>query len=217
MMLEQLIADNTNLVYALAHKFQNYSDKEDLYQVGKLGLVKAYKNFDKEKGVKFTTYAFPYVLGEMKKLVRENRGYKVGKEIRKLNLKIEKAYILLSQKLMREPSVKELSLYLEMDEYLIGQAIRSNYMIKSIEEPVNMDGKALTLNDLVKDNSIMDNDTLIALKYCLESLDDDERVLIENRYFDDLTQREIASNLGISQVQVSRMEQKVLKKMRQNF
>ena len=216
-MLEQLIADNTNLVYALAHKFQNYSDKEDLYQVGKLGLVKAYKNFDKEKGVKFTTYAFPYVLGEMKKLVRENRGYKVGKEIRKLNLKIEKAYILLSQKLMREPSVKELSLYLEMDEYLIGQAIRSNYMIKSIEEPVNMDGKALTLNDLVKDNSIMDNDTLIALKYCLESLDDDERVLIENRYFDDLTQREIASNLGISQVQVSRMEQKVLKKMRQNF
>ena len=83
MQIEDIITDNQNLVYAMAHQFKNYNQKEDLYQVGDIGLIKAYQNYDETKGAKFTTYAFPYVLGEMKKLVREDKSYKVSRDIAK--------------------------------------------------------------------------------------------------------------------------------------
>lgn len=215
MQIEDIITDNQNLVYAMAHQFKNYNQKEDLYQVGDIGLIKAYQNYDETKGAKFTTYAFPYVLGEMKKLVREDKSYKVSRDIAKLNLKIEKAYILLSQKLMREPSTLELANYLELDEYLVVQALKSNYAVSSIDENLESEGKDINLHEILPDTKNLDMDTLVALKTSLESLNDYERTLIESRYMQDLTQSETAGILGINQVQVSRMEQKVLKKMRQ--
>ena len=215
-MLEKLISDNQNLIYAIANNYKNYHHKEDLYQVGKLGLIKAYQNFDKSKKVKFTTYAYSYILGEMNKLVREDRSYKINKETRKLNLKIEKAYILLTQKLMHEPTISELANYLEVDEYLISQARKANYNVQSFDSFISEDN-SLTLNDVIEDKKTIDIDTLIALKSSLESLNATEKFLIESRYLNDLTQSEVANLLKINQVQVSRMEQKTLKKMRQNF
>ncbi len=215
MQVETIIEDNQNLVYSLAYKFKNYSQKEDLFQVGKLGLIKAYENYDETKGAKFTTYAFPYVLGEMKKLVREDKGYKVSREINALNAKIEQVYTLLSQKLMKEPSTLEVANYLEIDEQLVIQALNANYPISSIDEPFNLDGKEMTLHDTLADLEKIDLDTLIALKLCLEYLSLDEQMLINYRYMNDLTQSETAKLLGINQVQVSRLEHKVLKKMRQ--
>ncbi len=214
MQYETVINDNQNLVYGIANQFRNYHQKEDLYQVGKMGLIKAYQNFDDTKGAKFTTYAFPYVLGEMRKLIREDKSYKVSREITKLNLKIEKAYILLSQKIMREPTSFELASYLEIDEELVNQAILSSYGVKSIDEPLNQEGKEVTLNDIIPNQNELDIDMLIALKDSLEQLNEEERFLIEKRYFHDLTQSETANLLGINQVQVSRNEKKVLTKLR---
>ena len=212
--LEQIIVDNQNLIYSITHYFEGYKNKEDLFQVGALGLVKAYKKFDPSLGVKFTTYAYTYILGEMRKYVREDKGIKISRDITKLNLKIEKASILLAQKLMREPSIQEISDFLEIPSELVSESLQATNVIQSIDEPVNISGKEITLHDTISDNSKTDINTLIALKQELEHLTPFERELIENRYLKDLTQTETADILGISQVQVSRKETKVLTKLR---
>ena len=116
MNIEQAIYDNQRLVYSISKYFKNYQNKDDLYQAGYLGIINACKNYNPNQGCKFSTYAYPYILGEMRKLVREDKGLKLSRQISKLNLMIEKAYILLSQKLMRNPSVSEIANYLEIDE-----------------------------------------------------------------------------------------------------
>ena len=136
--------DNERLIYSITNYFKNYSSKEDLYQAGCLGLINAYKKYDPNMNCKFTTYAYPYILGEMRKLVREDKGIKVSREISKLNLKIEKAYVLLSQKLMKEPSIEEIANFLEIPEYYVSEAIMSLNKIKSIDEPVNDSGSIVS-------------------------------------------------------------------------
>lgn len=211
--LKQLIVDNQNLIYKITHYFKNYNNKEDLFQAGCIGLVKAYKKYDPSFNVKFTTFAFPYILGEMRKYVREDKGIKISKDISKLNLQIEKATNILSQKLMREPSIEELSKFLEIPVYDLAQAINSTNQIISIDETIKSDGKEITLHDIVKDKET-DLDTLISLKTAIEELNDFEKEIINKRYYSDMTQTEVAKSLGISQVQVSRKEQKVLTKLK---
>lgn len=211
--LKQLIVDNQNLIYKITHYFKNYNNKEDLFQAGCIGLVKAYKKYDPSFNVKFTTFAFPYILGEMRKYVREDKGIKISKDISKLNLQIEKATNILSQKLMREPSIEELSKFLEIPVYDLAQAINSTNQIMSIDETIKSDGKEITLHDIVKDKET-DLDTLISLKTAIEELNDFEKEIINKRYYSDMTQTEVAKSLGISQVQVSRKEQKVLTKLK---
>lgn len=212
--LEKLIIDNQNLIYSITHNFTNYPNKEDLFQAGTLGLINAYYRFDPNIGVKFTTYAYPYIVGEMCRLVRKDKGIKVSRNISKLNLMIEKASILLSQQLMREPTMSELSNFLEISEYELYEAIRSNNAIQSIDEAINDDEKEMTLHDVVSQNADVDIDDLILLRQALENLDDFERDLIENRYMRDMTQSETSKVLGMSQVQVSRKEQKILMKLK---
>ena len=132
--ITNLIINNERLIYSIANYFKNYQSKEDLYQAGCLGLVTAYKKYDPNMNCKFTTYAYSYILGEMRKLVREDKGLKVSRETTKLNLKIEKAYVLLSQKLMKEPTTHEIANFLEIPEYYVSEAILSLNKIKSIDE-----------------------------------------------------------------------------------
>lgn len=211
--LKQLIIDNQNLIYKITHYFKNYNNKEDLFQAGCIGLVKAYKKYDPSFNAKFTTFAFPYILGEIRKYVREDKGIKISKDISKLNLQIDKATNILSQKLMREPSIEELSKFLEIPVYDLAQAINSTNQIMSIDETIKNDGKEITLHDIVKDKET-DLDTLISLKTAIEELNDFEKEIINKRYYSDMTQTEVAKSLGISQVQVSRKEQKVLTKLK---
>ena len=213
--ITNIILNNEKLIYSITNYFKNYNSKEDLYQAGCLGLVNAYKRYNPNMNCKFTTYAYPYILGEMRKLVREDKGLKVSREITKLNLKIEKAYILLSQKLMKEPSIEELANYLEIPEYYVSEALLSLNKIKSIDEPVNSDGKELTLGDVI---GTCDNiDDLILLRESLNNLTNDEKELINSRYMNDYTQSETSKKLGMSQVQVSRKEHKVLEKLKQTM
>ena len=150
MELNNLIIENQNMIYKITHYFEKYASKEDLFQVGCIGLIKAYKKYDVSYGAKFTTYAYPYILGEIRKYVREDKGLKISREISKLNLKIEKATILLTQKLMREPSVQEISNYLEIPEYYVVESLKSLNTIESIDRPINDDSsKEITLKDTI--------------------------------------------------------------------
>jgi len=212
--MEQLILENQNLIYSVTKYFEKCASKEDLFQAGCIGMIMAYKNYNPDMNVKFTTYAYPYIMGEMKKLVREDKNIKISRDIQLLNLKIEKARVILTQKMMREPSNSEISMFLEIPLEMVDEAINSMKPIYSLDEPVNKEGKDISLNELVGkfDNPYIDD--LIQLKYELASLTPFERKLIEQRYVQDLTQQETAINLGISQVQVSRNEKKVLIKLK---
>ena len=213
--ITNLILNNEKLIYSISNYFKNYTSKEDLYQAGCLGLINAYKRYNPNMNCKFTTYAYPYILGEMRKLVREDKGIKVSREITKLNLKIEKAYILLSQKLMKEPSIEEIASYLEIPEYYVSEAILSLNKIKSIDEPVNNGDKEFSLQEIIgKSNNV---DDLILLRELLSNLTEDEKELINDRYVNDYTQSETSKKLGMSQVQVSRKEHKLLEKLKQKM
>ena len=213
--ITNLIIENERLIYSIANYFKNYNSKDDLYQAGCLGLITAYKKYNPNVNCKFTTYAYPYILGEMRKLVREDKGLKISREITKLNLKIEKAYVLLSQKLMKEPSIEEIAHFLEIPEYYVSEAILSLNKIKSIDEPVSSEGREFTLQDVIGKSENVDE--LIMLKELLQGLNNEEKSIIENRYMNDYTQSETSKLIGMSQVQVSRKEQKVLQKLKQKM
>ena len=204
-MTNEQIMEYKNYIMSLTKYFEGYKNKEDLFQVGCIGLMNAYSKFDPSYGVKFSTYAYSHILGEMKKLVRTDKGIKISRNITKLKLKIEKANILLSQKLMRMPTIKELSEFLDVDENLITDSIATTNIIQSIDEPLSLDSKEVTLHDYVAEKR-EDINTLIALK--------EERNIIEGRYLYDLTQSEIAKKLGMTQVQVSRKEKKIKQKIK---
>lgn len=212
--MEDLLLENSNLIYSIMRYFEKYALKDDLYQAGCIGMMQAYEKYDPNVGVKFTTYAYPYILGEMRKLVREDKTIKVSRNLQVLNLKIEKATIVLAQKLMRMPTYEELTNYLEVPEYVIADALGSVKSIYSIDEPIMTDGKEMTLHEMIGRVDDPNLDDLIMLKQELEKLSPFERELISRRYCDDLTQQETANIFGMSQVQVSRKEQKVLSKLR---
>lgn len=208
-MLEKVILENEKLIYSIASYFRNYNNKEDLFQVGCIGLIKAYNNFDSSLNVKFTTYAYPYIMGEMKKLIREDKTIKINRDISKINLQIEKAYVLLSQKNSKEPTNVEIAHFLEIPVSLVDEALNSN-KISSLDDIVYDN---LTVLDVIEGEKT-DLDTLISLRSSIEELSSEEKDIINLRYMNDLTQMEVSSILGISQVQVFRKEQKVLTKIR---
>jgi RNA polymerase sigma factor, sigma-70 family len=198
-------------------QFRSYQNKDDLFQVGVVGLLKAKKLYNENMGIKFTTYAYKYIFGEMYKFMRMDKGIKVGRDLYSLASKIEKITNLLTQKLYRSPSIREISEAMGVDEFTIVSAIKTNSPISSMEEMIYGEENDLVLGDYVKDDSYQDTDEMIMIHEEMNSLTDFERNLIEKRYFSDLTQSETAKVLGISQVQVSRKEGKILEKMRTNI
>lgn len=185
--------------------FKNYPNKEDLFQVGCIGLINAYNNYDSNTNTKFSTYAYSYILGEMKKLVREDKGIKISRNISKLNAQIEKTNMYLTQKLMRTPTLQEIASFLEIDEYLVVEALNSTNVLLDIDE--------MQINNYNTDT--YSNDLL--LREELNKLSSDELDLITKRYMEDMTQSEVAVSLGMSQVQVSRKEHKVLEKLKKQL
>ena len=210
--ITQIILKNESFIYSIASKFSKYKSKEDLFQVGCIGMIEAYKNYDETKGTKFTSYAYQYIYGEMSKFVREDHTIKLSRDLSRLKTKIEIAKNHLAQSLMHIPSNKELSNFLEIDEEIIEQTL--NYT-----DPYSMDeifSDDLSMHEIIADKE-MDYDTIIALKKEIESLNEPERTIMIKRYFEDLTQTEVAKKLGLSQVDISRKEKKVLTKLKKNF
>lgn len=212
--LTELILENEKLIYKAVNRFPYYRDKEDLYQAGCKGMQDAYRTYDPNKGAKFTSHAYRYILGEMLNVVNKDKCVKVSREVTRLNNQIEKARSMLAQKLMREPTMKELSDYLEVPEYYLVEAMNSNVVSQSIDSTVG--DTNMMLHEVISSKQI-DVDTLLYLKTELESLNEPERTIMIQRYYEDMTQTEVATNLGLSQVDVSRREKKVLTKIRQQL
>ena len=208
--MEQLL-EYENLVYSIINKYSGF-DKDDLYQVGIMGLVQAYKNYKSSFNVKFSSYAYYYILGEVTKYIRENKSIRVSKDILKLKSLIDKTKSLMMQRLGREPTIIEVCLYLEIDEEKVSDVLCSVCDVKSLDYVYDEDGNEMYASLGVYDNN-MDLD-FINLRDVVDGLSDDEKELIISRYFEDMTQCEVSEKLGISQVQVSRKENKILEKLK---
>lgn len=212
--LEQAIYENNNLIYGICAKYRNYADKEDLYQQGIIGLIKAFNNYDSSKNTKFSTYAFPYILGEMSNFVRENKNIILSRDIIRLGKKIKEYIEKHKQVRGYEPKIKDIAKMLNIDEKKVIFALEASSNTKSIDERLNEDEKELTLLDVVSKKENITTEQLIDLKEAFKYLSSDERNLLINRYFNDLTQTTVAKLMNVNQVYVSRLEKKALRKMR---
>lgn len=191
------------LIYGIISKYPKRFDRDDLYQVGMVGLIDAYKHYNKNYDTKFSTFAYYYIVGEVNKYIRENSSLKISRNLIELKKKILNAKEVMMQKLDREPTNLEISLYLEVDEKIIDEALLATDEVASLDEVYN-EGK--TYDDTSAD--------ILDLRCEIEKLPKEEKDLILARYYEDLTQSEASSVLGISQVQVSRSEAKILQKLK---
>ena len=205
------ILEYEKLVRSIVNKYDYYGDKEDLYQAGMIGLMKAMKEY-KPGIAKFSSYAYTWIIGEITSFIRENQPLKKSKDIIRLSRQIEHAKEVLRQKLGREPTDLEVSLVTEIWENKIAEIKSINQKIESLDL-VSIDEENNLYNSVKTYDKNLNSD-YIDLKDELNKLEDDERKLIYARYFDGYTQSEISKYLGISQVQVSRKETKILQKLK---
>lgn len=210
-MLDQVL-ENEGLVYSIINKYHGYYDKEDLYQVGIIGLIDASKKFDSSMGVKFSTYAYKYILGEVTKYMRENVVLRVSRDVLKLKQSINNTRDLLRQKLSREPTIEELSVFLEIDDKKIQEIDSITQDVQSLDFCYQEESDNLYNSVKVEEQEY--NPNILDLKSEIEKLDPLEKQIIYSRYYNDLTQSETSKELGISQVQVSRKETKILEKLK---
>ena len=213
--LEDIIKENEGLIYKIINKYKNYFELEDLYQVAVIGILKASKNYNSNYGTKFTSYAYPFILGEVIKYINEYRNIKINKNNSKLYIRILKAIEILSQKMMKIPNSYELSLFLEIDESIIEETLISHTTIECLDKIISQDGANLELyNKFGYNDYYIENYTLISE---LEKLDPEEQAIIKSRYYDNLSQSETGQLLGMYQMEVSRKEKKILSKLKNNI
>lgn len=208
-MLEELIKSSTGLIWAVAKKFYGV-DKNDLYQAGVLGVVKAYQNYVDDGKSKFSTYAYNYIFGEMYALAN-NKEIKLNKDINRLIKMIEMGKARLSQEIMKVPSNKELAQYLEMEEEKLEQILSYANSFVSMDEVCDDER---SMHEVLALEERVSVDEKLELKNSMDYLDAIEKDIIKSRYYEDLTQSETARKLGITQVMVSRYEKRSLTKMR---
>ena len=219
--LNKLIEANLPLVTSISKKFINRGyDYEDIYQIGCMGLVKAINNFDNKYNVKFSTYAVPMIIGEIKRFLRDDGIIKVSRNVKSLAKKLHFDKEALTKKLNRDPSIEELAEFSGINKEEILFALESSASMQYLYEVIHQDdGSPVLLIDKLSENSIEDKNITekLALKEALRNLDTKSRQIIVLRYFKDKTQIQVAKMLGISQVQVSRIEKKVLQEMRKQL
>ena len=219
--LNKLIEANLPLVTSISKKFTNRGyEYEDIDQIGCMGLVKAIKNFDEKYNVKFSTYAVPMIIGEIKRFLRDDGMIKVSRNVKSLAKKLHFDKEALTKELNREPTVEELAQFSGMDKEEILFALESSASMQYLYEVIHQDdGSPVLLIDKLSENAIEDKNITekLALKEALRNLDTKSRQIIVLRYFKDKTQIQVAKMLGISQVQVSRIEKKVLQEMRKQL
>ena len=205
--LEQIIQLHEKLIYKIATRFHEVP-KEDLYQAGVIGIIKAYNNFDNNSSTKFTTYAYNYIFGEMYDFANNTRTIKLNKNILKTYKKIEQAKYQLAQKLGYTPSIQEVSTFLNIPESLINEIESCTSTIMSLD----VESERPIYETISSSKSEIKTDN-IDLKDSINTLTEEEKQIINYRYYKDFTQSETAKILGISQVKVSRYEKKSLTKM----
>lgn len=204
-----IIHDNEGIIYKIASKYSKYYNIDDLYQVGSIGIIKAYKNYNKDSLAKFSTYAYKYVLGEIIDFIRKDRNIIVSEEYMDIYKKYIKVRDLLFTKFEREPSFNEVASFMEINESELLFIIESVMFTKSNQvEDYTYEGVLDEREDIIN-KMIIDNE--------LDSMNESDRMIIDYRYYQGYSQSETASLLGMSQAKVSRCEKLILSKMKENI
>lgn len=218
---DRLVMDNVGLVWSIVRRFTGRGcELEDLFQIGSIGLIKAIDKFDTSYDVKFSTYAVPMITGEIKRFLRDDGMIKVSRSIKELGAKVSAARESLSGSLGREPTIEELAGVLGTSKEEVAASLEAGAQVESIYAPsgAGEDNNLSLLDKLAEEKE--ENEALLdrmVLGELLKALDQKEREIIVRRYFYSQTQTQIAQVLGISQVQVSRMEKKILRQMRERL
>ncbi len=209
---ETLVNCNIRLVWSVVQRFLNRGyEAEDLFQIGCIGLLKSVDKFDLSYDVRFSTYAVPMIIGEIQRFLRDDGTLKVSRSLKELANKIRKTKDELSKRLGRLPTIKEVAEELMITPEEVVFAQEANKPLSSIHETVfENDGDPITLMDQIADESQEKWFEKLALNEAIGALNERERLIVYLRYYRDQTQSEVASRLGISQVQVSRLEKKIL-------
>lgn len=220
---DRMISENLGLVHSIVRRFEHRGcDREELFQTGCIGLIKAIEKFDLSMELAFSTYAVPMIMGEIRRFLRDDGMVKVSRTLKENGYKISKARELLVNELGREPSILEIEALTELSAEEIVMAMEANREVESIYQPIaGVDGDEILLVDQLgnTDNIYEEpekeavlNELLVA--QLMETLDEKEQKLIRLRYFENMTQCEVAERMEMSQVQVSRLERKILLHLR---
>ena len=217
---EQLLQENSGLIWNVVKRFYGRYESEDLYQIGAIGLLKSIEKFDFSYDVRFSTYAVPVIIGEIRRFLRDDGMIKISRSLKELSYRAKKMQESVLQEENREISIGELADRLQVDREELILAMESAKEVESIyvSKGESISENGIPLIDCIADLS--EKDTMIekiSLKEALNSLNDKERQIIFLRYFQDRTQMDVAGRIGISQVQVSRMEKKILGRLKDSM
>lgn len=215
----QLVHENMGLVWSLVRRFAGRGyEMDDLFQIGSIGLLKSIDKFDLSFNVKFSTYAVPMIVGEIKRFLRDDGMIKVSRSLKETAYKARAMKEELVRELNREPTIGEIAAGLDLAVEEVVEALESSVDVESLSAIIYQgDGKPVTLSDKIDESPTAQNSLIdkMVLGEMIDRLLPIERQLIMMRYFEDRTQTEIAQSLNISQVQVSRIEKRILKKMKE--
>ena len=218
---DKLVEENMRLVYSIARRYLGRGyEMDDLSQIGSIGLIKAIDKFDTSFNVQFSTYAVPVIAGEIKRFLRDDGLIKISRSLKENLLKIKKASEKIGHSRDRDATIEELSSATGLSKEEVIMSLEADIEVESINKLVYSSADTnMTVGDRIPDkkNEMEKKINSLFLKQMLEELDDKSRQLIQLRYFHDKTQIEVAKILGISQVQVSRLEKKILLKLRENI
>ncbi|HHV38787.1 MAG TPA: RNA polymerase sporulation sigma factor SigG [Tepidimicrobium sp.] len=215
---DEFVQGNLRLVLSIIQRFNRRGENvDDLFQVGCIGLIKAIDNFDLSKNVRFSTYAVPMIIGEIRRYLRDNNSIRVSRSLRDIAYKALQARDQLVSKNLKEPTIMDISEELNMPKEEIVFALDAIQEPISLFEPIYHDsGDAIFVMDQVKDEESEDEVWLeeIALREAIDKLNDREKLILNLRFYEGKTQMEVADEIGISQAQVSRLEKNALREMR---
>ena len=214
---DEIISSCEGLIYMIINNYFRGYSIEDLYQVGVIGVIKAYDKYKENKSTKFSTYAYKWIYGEIYAYINNSKLLKISNDNIKLYKKINEANNYLCQALMKSPSINEIALYIDELPSVVEASINSMQNIDSLDRVVYEGDKDINMSDMIKDNKDYYNTDYMYLEEELSKLPNNEQKLMYLRYFKDKTQSEVSKILGMHQVEVSRTENKVLKKIRENY
>ncbi len=215
---DRIVQENVGLIWSIVRRYKGRGcEMEDLFQIGCIGMLKAIDKFDLSYEVQFSTYAVSLIAGEIKRFLRDDGMVKVSRTLKENGWKIRQATERLTQKLGRDATIEEIAAATDLSSEDIVMAMEANVEVESIYKSVYVsDGNEICLVDRLPEEKDLNEKMLnqMLLKQLLEELNDNEKQLIEMRYFHEMTQMQVAKVLGVSQVQISRMEKKILLKLR---
>lgn len=217
--LEKIINDNNGLIWSIVKRFSGRGyEKEDLYQIGCIGFIKSIQRFDTSLDYKISTFAVPYILGEIKRFLRDDGIVKVSRNIKELSFKIKEIENKYLSQTGESITISKLAEILEVSQEEICLAMDSSRQIESINDEAFSDSSKEKIEIITDDENIQEKIVdKLTLKQLIDNLNLREKEIINLRYFKDKTQMQVAKILGISQVQVSRIEKKILNNMRQSL